>query len=75
MQYIYYILHFFQYFRIKEACILLNIMLGSAMLLVEALNSNNETTGTEILADIGVYKMSSDLALKVVGTRTDINYA
>lgn len=59
---------------IKEACILLNIMLGSAMLLVEALNNSDEVTGKEILADIGVYKMSSELALKVIGTRTDISY-
>ncbi|XP_031369551.1 RAD50-interacting protein 1 isoform X3 [Apis dorsata] len=59
---------------IKEACILLNIMLGSAILLVEALNNNDEIITNEILADIGVYKMSPELALKVIGTRTDITY-
>ncbi|XP_031841131.1 RAD50 interactor 1 isoform X2 [Nomia melanderi] len=59
---------------IKEACILLNILLGSAMLLLEALNSNDESMGREILADIGVHKMSPKLALKVLGTRTDIAY-
>ncbi|OAD55603.1 RAD50-interacting protein 1 [Eufriesea mexicana] len=60
---------------IKEACILLNIMAGSAMLLVEALNDSDEVMGNEILADIGVYKMSPELALKVIGTRTNITYA
>ncbi|XP_034181746.1 RAD50 interactor 1 isoform X1 [Osmia lignaria lignaria] len=55
---------------IKEACILLNIMLGSAMLLREALN--DEITGKEVLAEIGVHKMTPELALKVIGTRTDI---
>lgn len=59
---------------IKEACILLNIMLGSAILLVEALNDDDEIIANEILADIGVYKMSPELALKVIGTRTDITY-
>lgn len=59
---------------IKEACILLNIMLGSAMLLVEALNNEDELAGSEILADLGIYKMSPELALKVIGTRTDITY-
>ncbi|XP_043262177.1 RAD50-interacting protein 1 [Colletes gigas] len=59
---------------IKEACILLNILLDSAMLLLKALNNNDDITGKEILADIGIHKMSPELALKVLGTRTDINY-
>ncbi|KZC07326.1 PREDICTED: RAD50-interacting protein 1 [Dufourea novaeangliae] len=59
---------------IKEACVLLNILLGSAMLLLEALDNNDETTAKEILADIGVLKMSPELALKVLGTRTNIAY-
>lgn len=49
-------------------------MLGSAILLVEALNDDDEIIANEILADIGVYKMSPELALKVIGTRTDITY-
>ncbi|KOX69007.1 RAD50-interacting protein 1 [Melipona quadrifasciata] len=59
---------------IKEACILLNIMLGSAMLLAEALHNEDEVATSKILADVGIYKMSSDLALKVIGTRTDMTY-
>lgn len=55
---------------IKEACILLNIMLGSAILLREALH--DEIAGKEVLAEIGVHKMTSELALKIIGTRTDI---
>lgn len=59
---------------IKEACILLNILLGSAILLLEALNNNADVTRKEILADIGVHKMPPELVLKVIKTRTDINY-
>ncbi|XP_012148254.1 RAD50 interactor 1 isoform X2 [Megachile rotundata] len=55
---------------IKEACILLNIMLGSAILLREALH--DEVAGKEVLAEIGVYKMTPELALQIIGTRTDI---
>ncbi|KYN11646.1 RAD50-interacting protein 1, partial [Trachymyrmex cornetzi] len=57
---------------IKEACILLNILMGSAILLEEALNNDDKNVSAEILADVGVYKMSAKLALKVIGTRTDI---
>lgn len=67
-------LNFF-FFRIKEACILLNILVGSAMLLQEALsNYNDKAASAEILADVGVHKMSPELALKVIATRTDIIY-
>ncbi|XP_011865404.1 PREDICTED: RAD50-interacting protein 1 isoform X1 [Vollenhovia emeryi] len=57
---------------IKEACILLNVLTGSAILLEEALNNNNKNALVEILADVGVHKMSAKLALKVIATRTDI---
>ncbi|XP_012220909.1 RAD50-interacting protein 1 [Linepithema humile] len=57
---------------IKEACILLNILIGSAMLLQEELNGKDENASAEILADIGVHQMSPELALKVIATRTDI---
>ncbi|KAL6261949.1 hypothetical protein P5V15_007033 [Pogonomyrmex californicus] len=56
---------------IKEACILLNILTGSAILLQEALSNNDKNT-SEILADVGVHKISAKLALKVIATRTDI---
>ncbi|XP_077256575.1 RAD50 interactor 1 isoform X1 [Temnothorax americanus] len=56
---------------IKEACILLNVLTGSAILLEEALN-NDKNASTEILADVGVHKMPTKLALKVIATRTDI---
>jgi len=45
---------------------------GSAILLEEALNNNDKNTSAEILADIGVHKMSAKLALKVIAMRTDI---
>ncbi|KAH0947271.1 hypothetical protein HN011_011032 [Eciton burchellii] len=57
---------------IKEACILLNILIGSAILLRETLSNNNESESIEVLSDIGVYKISPEFALKVITTRTDI---
>lgn len=57
---------------IKEACILLNILMGSAILLEEALNNNDKNVSAEILADVGVHKMSAKLALKVIAMRTDV---
>ncbi|XP_071578297.1 RAD50-interacting protein 1 isoform X2 [Temnothorax nylanderi] len=57
---------------IKEACILLNVLTGSAILLEEALNNNDKNASTEILADVGVHKMPTKVALKVIATRTDI---
>ncbi|XP_039306850.1 RAD50-interacting protein 1 isoform X1 [Solenopsis invicta] len=56
---------------IKEGCILLNILMGSAILLQETLN-NNTSASIEVLADVGVHKISAKLALKVLATRTDI---
>lgn len=57
----------------RESCILLNTLLGSAMLMIEAFyNDDDENNGKEILADIGVYKMSIETALMVLHTRTDI---
>lgn len=73
MYFVYLIVQIF-YFRIKEACILLNIMLGSAMLLAEVLHNEDEIATSKILADVGICKMSSELALKVIGTRTDMTY-
>ncbi|XP_039306853.1 RAD50-interacting protein 1 isoform X2 [Solenopsis invicta] len=57
--------------KIKEGCILLNILMGSAILLQETLN-NNTSASIEVLADVGVHKISAKLALKVLATRTDI---
>ncbi|XP_046814708.1 RAD50-interacting protein 1 isoform X1 [Vespa crabro] len=59
---------------IKEACVLLNILMGSAMLLLDALNTSDEDTAKEILADIGIHKMSSDVAIKIIQSRTDVIY-
>ncbi|KAK2579114.1 hypothetical protein KPH14_001285 [Odynerus spinipes] len=57
---------------IKEACVLLNILVGSAILLLDALNTSEEDTAKEILADVGVHKMSPDVAIKVIQARTDV---
>ncbi|KAI4491012.1 hypothetical protein M0802_010515 [Mischocyttarus mexicanus] len=59
---------------IKEACVLLNILVGSAMLLLDALNASNEDTAKEILADVGVHKISPDVAIKIIQSRTDVIY-
>ncbi|XP_015111807.1 RAD50-interacting protein 1 [Diachasma alloeum] len=57
----------------REACILLNTLLGSAMLLVDTLDTNDEARSVEALAELGVYKMTSENALMVLATRTDIS--
>ncbi|KAG7210875.1 hypothetical protein KM043_012357 [Ampulex compressa] len=57
---------------IKEACILLNILIGSAMLLHEALHANEESVAKEILADVGVCKIPPEVAVKILATRMDI---
>lgn len=44
------------------------------MLLLDALNTNDEDTAKEILADVGVHKISSDVAIKIIQSRTDVIY-
>ncbi|XP_066597447.1 RAD50-interacting protein 1 isoform X1 [Prorops nasuta] len=58
----------------KEACVLLNILVGSAMLLLETLKTSDEETVKEVLADVGVYKMEPKTAVKVLEARTNILY-
>ncbi|XP_063995252.1 RAD50-interacting protein 1 [Diachasmimorpha longicaudata] len=57
----------------REACILLNTLLGSAMLLIDTLESNDETRSVEALAELGVYKMTPENSVMVLATRTDIS--
>ncbi|XP_012271863.1 RAD50-interacting protein 1 isoform X4 [Orussus abietinus] len=54
----------------REACSLLNMALGSAMLLMEALETDENTT--EVLADVGIYKLPLESVLAVLKTRTDV---
>ncbi|XP_015595516.1 RAD50-interacting protein 1 [Cephus cinctus] len=54
----------------REACILLNMLLGSAMLLLESLERDENTT--EVLEDIGIYRMSAETCITVLKNRTDI---
>ncbi|XP_012271861.1 RAD50-interacting protein 1 isoform X2 [Orussus abietinus] len=56
--------------RTREACSLLNMALGSAMLLMEALETDENTT--EVLADVGIYKLPLESVLAVLKTRTDV---
>ena len=64
-------------FRVKEACILLNLLPGSAVLLRDLLKSS-ETTENEregdpsssvALQDTGVYRLTPEDALKVLDLR------
>ncbi|XP_011300021.1 RAD50-interacting protein 1 [Fopius arisanus] len=57
----------------REACILLNTLLGSALLLMETLENQDETRCSEALAELGVHKMNLENALMVLATRTDIS--
>ncbi|KAK0173873.1 hypothetical protein PV328_007015 [Microctonus aethiopoides] len=56
----------------RESCILLNVLLGSAMLLIEALDGDNEDAAKEVLAEIGIFTLSPTSALAVLKLRTDI---
>lgn len=44
------------------------------MLLLDALNTSDEVTAKEILADVGVHKISPDVAIKIIQSRTDVIY-
>ncbi|XP_020708238.2 RAD50-interacting protein 1 isoform X2 [Athalia rosae] len=56
---------------IREATILLNMALGSAMLLLQALENNEDVT--EVLVDVGIYKLTVDIAIVILKNRTDIS--
>lgn len=68
-------------FRVKEACILLNLLPGSAVLLRDLLKSSgtNQTDGEPgdhsaiiALRDIGVQRLTPDDALKVLNLRVQL---
>ncbi|XP_043478582.1 RAD50-interacting protein 1 [Leptopilina heterotoma] len=59
--------------RMREGCSLLNMLLGSALLLMDALKNGTENETKEILADVGVFKLSSDIVICVLKSRMDIN--
>lgn len=66
--------------RVKEACILLNLLPGSAVLLRDLLKSSesNASEGEFIspacaaLQDAGVYRLTSEDALKVLSLRVHL---
>lgn len=68
------------FFRVKEACILLNLLPGSAVLLRDLLKSSesNASEGEFIspacaaLQDAGVYRLTLDDALKVLSLRVHL---
>lgn len=57
---------------IREATILLNISLGAAMLLLQTLENRNEDS-VDVLADVGVHKITPDVAVVILNNRTDIS--
>jgi len=67
--------------EVKEACILLNLLPGSALLLRNLLKSSgtNQTDGERgyhsaimALTDIGVHRLTPDDALKVLNLRVQL---
>ncbi|XP_043282805.1 RAD50-interacting protein 1 [Venturia canescens] len=57
----------------REACALLNVLRGTAMLLLQTLEeSNNAERANEVLVEIGVHKMSPEVAATILRTRTDM---
>ena len=57
----------------REACTLLNMLLGSAMLLMDTLENEDENDTKEVLADVGIFKLSPRTVAAVLRTRMDIN--
>ncbi|XP_048760330.2 RAD50-interacting protein 1-like [Ostrea edulis] len=63
------------YFRqINEACVLLCLRVGSALLLREVLMSDDSVPEKEqALQDVGVYKLAPQVALNVLHSRTNLS--
>lgn len=80
MQLVSILMHSFPLHRVKEACILLNLLPGSAVLLRDLLKSsastNSEGEGVSsshaALQDAGVYRLTPDDALKVLNLRVHL---
>lgn len=62
------------YFRIHDACKILILPLGNALLLTETLKSDIKTkqNSKQALAEIGVVNMSNLMALDILERRNDI---
>ncbi|KAJ8680451.1 hypothetical protein QAD02_016238 [Eretmocerus hayati] len=58
---------------IGESCILLNMLLGSAILLLDALESEEESAKREILADVNVFQITPSTASRILRNRMDIS--
>ena len=71
---------FFFFLRVKEACILLNLLPGSAVLLRDLLKSSDSVIceGEDVspsraaLQDAGVYRLTPDESLKVLNLRVHL---
>ena len=69
--------HGFFFCRVKEACILLNLLPGSAVLLRDLLKSSESSHGVDegispscaALQDTGVYRLTPEDAMKVLNLR------
>lgn len=67
--------------RVKESCLLLCLPTGSALLLRDTLATStsldhdrmevSDAQGTEVLADVGVHRLSVDKAVTILHLRTD----
>ena len=72
----------FSLYRVKEACILLTLSTGSAILLKEVLHTalhedkidpNQKTTDPcQALHELGVYKLSPEHVERILRVRTDV---
>nr|CAD7199925.1 unnamed protein product [Timema douglasi] len=63
---------------VKEACVLLNLPRGSALLLRDTLrlcltyDTNEDVKEADVLADVGIHRLTADKALAVIKLRTDL---
>ncbi|XP_068082045.1 RAD50-interacting protein 1 isoform X2 [Anabrus simplex] len=65
--------------QVKEACLLLNLPKGSALLLRETLKlsldeegAEEGPQGSEVLADVGVHNLAPDQVIDILNLRTDL---
>ena len=49
------------------------MLLGSVMLLIEALETEEENEANEILADVNIYQLSPKIVIRVLKNRMDIS--
>lgn len=59
--------------RINDACILLTLPIGNAILLHQTLKDNESSEDKAVLHEIGIRHMANGMAVDILARRTDLN--